>query len=634
MQIDYADGLFLAIIKFEERQAFINAEWKWHADIKRWATRDPRKADIFAPFTTPAAQTALAEWRQKEYGELTLSCAVTCDIDIPRPAGLEYDPWQRAGIVYASRRKDTLIADPPGVGKTQQAVGVSNYNPEIQRVLVVSPAHLKVNWAREWAKWCVKGLTIGEAKSVTKSEAVRDADGKSVKDPETGRYKRRTWIEYDWPKTQVVIINYDMLPTFREHIEALEWDLAVFDESQYLVSDKAQRSRHVFGALAQRVAKTKTKKGFWRPPVKGIQAKRRLFLSGTPVLSRPIDIWTLCKACDPAGLGKDWEEFVYTYCAAKVYNAGQSDERTDTSGASNLPELQRHLRTRFMVRRPKSILNLKEKRRQLIPLPQEGLVKLVEAEMTAGERVRAALAAFETMQADEAPKEEAVWTSLADALERRFAGWQDRSYEDCIQYLGAAEQAAFEELSLARKALAKAKIPMVKEHLEGLLATGAKVVCFFVHTEIAESLRVHFPTAAFITGKVPANKRQAQVDRFQTDPECRLMLGNITAAGTGFTMTAGTIVVFAELDWVPARVEQGEDRCHRRGQTEMVLVQHLAVEGSLDVRLVEVLLQKQLVVEATLDHNTLPEFLKIEDLLKKEIEDDSRTTSTFRLQSV
>ena len=52
------------------------------------------------------------------------------------------------------------------------------------------------------------------------------------------------------------------------------------------------------------------------------------------------------------------------------------------------------------------------------------------------------------------------------------------------------------------------------------------------------------------------------------------------------------------------------------------------------MRLVEVLLQKQLVVEATLDHNTLPEFLKIEDLLKKEIEDDSRTTSTFRLQSV
>ena len=617
MQIDYENGLFLAIIKFEERLAFAAADWKWNGILKRWVTPDPKKADAFAPFTLPRAQAALDVWRAAEYGELALSCAVECDIDIPCPEGLAYDPAQKAAIAYAAKRSNTLVADPPGLGKTMVAIGVSNFLPEIQRVLVVPPAHLKLNWQREWKKWCTKGLTIGEAKSVTKSEAVRDAAGKSV--------KRRTWTEYIWPDAKVVVINYDMLPTFQPQIEGVAWDLAIFDESQYLVSEQAQRSRYVFGAKAQKVRKTPTKKGFWRPAVRGIQAKRRIFLSGTPILSRPIDIWTLCKCCDPNGLGKDWEDFVYTYCGAHTIGAGTNRQRTDTSGASNLSELQRILRTRFMVRRPKSILNLKEKRRQLIPLPQEGLVKLVQAEMTAGERVRDALAAFEALDAAQMPEEDKTpWTTLADALERRFAGWQDRSYEDCIQYLGAAEQQAFEELSLARKALARAKIPMVVEHLEGLLATGAKVLCFFVHTEIAEALRVHFPTAAFITGKIAANKRQAQVDRFQNDPECRLMLGNITAAGTGFTMTAGTIVVFAELDWVPARVEQAEDRAHRRGQTEMVLVQHLAVEGSLDVRLVEVLLQKQLVVGAALDHETLPEFMSIETLLAQEISLDSR----------
>ena len=616
MQIDYANGLFFAIIKFEERQGFIDAGWKWNADLKRWSTADFAKADNFSPFTTPAAQAALDVWRKIQFGELALSCAVDCDIDVPSPDGLTFDPAQKAAVSYVAKRPAVLVADPPGLGKTMVAIGVSNYIPEIQRVLVVSPAHLKLNWQREWKKWCTKKLTIGEAKSVTKSEAVRDIAGKSM--------KRRTWTEYEWPDAKVVVINYDMLPTFQEQIEGTTWDLAIFDESQYLVSEQAQRSRYVFGAKAQKVRKTPTKKGFWRPPVRGIQATRRIFLSGTPILSRPIDIWTLCKACDPNGLGKDWEDFVYTYCGAHTIGAGTDRQRLDTSGASNLSELQRILRTRFMVRRPKSILRLKEKRRQLIPLPQEGLVKLVEAEMTAGERVRAALAAFEMLNGDEQREEPPTpWTTLADALERRFAGWQDRSYEDCIPLLGAAEQQAFEELSLARKALAKAKIPMVREHLEGLLATGAKVVCFLVHTEIAEALRVHFPTAAFITGRIAPNKRQAQVDRFQDDPECRLMIANITAGGTGFTMTAGTIVVFAELDWVPARVEQGEDRCHRRGQTEMVLVQHLAVEGSLDVRLVEVLLQKQMVVEAALEHTTLPEFMSIETLLAQEIVEDA-----------
>ena len=66
-------------------------------------------------------------------------------------------------------------------------------------------------------------------------------------------------------------------------------------------------------------------------------------------------------------------------------------------------------------------------------------------------------------------------------------------------------------------------------------------------------------------------------------------------------MTASHIVIMAELDPVPALVEQAEDRAWRRGQKNAVLCQHLAVEGSVDARLVEVFLEKQKIIHSALD---------------------------------
>jgi hypothetical protein len=99
--------------------------------------------------------------------------------------------------------------------------------------------------------------------------------------------------------------------------------------------------------------------------------------------------------------------------------------------------------------------------------------------------------------------------------------------------------------------------------------------------------------------------RQAAVDRFQNDPNCLLFVGNIQAAGVGLTLTASSHVVFAELDWVPGNVTQAEDRCHRIGQTDSVLIEHLVLEGSMDARMATTLIAKQSVLTAALDE--LPE---------------------------
>src|SRR5262249_40916001 len=72
------------------------------------------------------------------------------------------------------------------------------------------------------------------------------------------------------------------------------------------------------------------------------------------------------------------------------------------------------------------------------------------------------------------------------------------------------------------------------------------------------------------------------VDRFQTDPKVQVAVCNIIAGGVGITLTAGTHVIFQDLDWVPANHAQAEDRCYRLGQHRRVTVEYFHAEGSLD----------------------------------------------------
>ena len=613
MLIDYdpAGSAFVARISYEQRTMLREAGWTWSASRKAWVTQDQAKAAVFASFCTPAADKALEGWRFRKLSRLELSMAtkLLTDEAIPCPPNLAYDDFQKVGIIYAatSSGNNTLIADPPGLGKTVQAVGIANYFPNIRKVLIVCPGGLTVNWQREWTKWDVKQLRVARPVPIIERTKIE-----GEKTP-GGRQKYKSTTTHVWPSNaDVVILSYDALETYEKEVRAIEggWDLLIVDEAHYIANAQALRTRNVLGGGKQRLKKKiKTDAGderikrVDRPAIDPIPAKRRVFLTGTPLLSRPIEAWTMCETCDEKGLGKNWMSFVRRYCDAK-----QMFGRLDTSGASNLEELQVKMRSTFMVRHDKAtvLADLPPKRRQLIELPSEGLAKLVDRELTAAVRVRDALKAFEAAQNGVAAEtEEVPWTGLVEALERRFGGMSNLDYGQRALNLTPSEQVAFEELSAMRKDLAAAKVPMVIEHLQNALATGRKVICFVVHKEIAAKLREAFEGCAFITGDVPMNRRQAEVDRFQNDETCRLAIGNITAMGVGYNMTAADWVVFAELAWTPAEVEQAEDRAWRRGQRNAVLVHHLAVEGSVDAKLIEILLQKWEITAKALDAKEL-----------------------------
>jgi hypothetical protein len=88
------------------------------------------------------------------------------------------------------------------------------------------------------------------------------------------------------------------------------------------------------------------------------------------------------------------------------------------------------------------------------------------------------------------------------------------------------------------------------------------------------------------------------VDKFQTDPTVQVAVCNIIAGGVGITLTAGTHVIFQDLDWVPANHAQAEDRCYRLGQTKRVTVEYFHAEGSLDAYIARLLEAKIRLINA------------------------------------
>ena len=557
--IEAADGIFVLKSEYEDRGIPKRAGMHWHSgegcrksgcvacahELGRvWWTADILPALELVDFADqalretilvragPAAKKRAAAERRavraanarlRERAEtLRASRAPDADVDAPRPDGCEYFPYQRAAIAFGLARPSVLIADEMGLGKTIEALGLINTDPAAQRVLVVCPASLKLNWARECARWLVDRGPVGVA-------------GKTFPDG-----------------ANVVIINYDILGKWKKELRQ-PWDVLVADECHFVKNKDARRSKALYA----------------------LRARRRLFLTGTPILNRPVELWTIVSSLAPEEFPDFWA-FAKRYCKPTRNRFGW-----EFKGATNLDELHERLRSTIMVRRTKDevLPDLPPKRRQVIEFASDHVASLIAVETAAWQEHRRRLNELRT-------------TSRGDG--------EPRAAE--LAALRAGVNAAFGDLAKLRQATALAKVPLVVEHLQSVLEEAGKVVVFAHHRAVIRELAAAFPDIVVtLTGDDALAARQAAVDRFQADPACRLFIGSITAAGFGLTLTASAHVVFAELDWVPAHLTQAEDRTHRIGQEESVLVQHLVLQDSLDARMVGTLIEKQRVIDRVVD---------------------------------
>jgi len=500
-------------------------------------SKDERTGEWLLCWWLKLDDTILAERKQA----VKESRSASAEIEIPKPDGLEYMPFQKAAIWYAMQRDNVLFADEMGLGKTIEAIGVINADTSIKSVLVICPKSLKLNWERELRKWLVRPLSVGVA---------------------NGNY----------PQTDIAILSYEGAKKWKERIHAPEWDLCIADEAHYIKNRKAQRSE----------------------VVKKIKARRRFRITGTPIVNRPEELHNIINDLDERF---DGFKFFIRYCGATKTRWGW-----DFTGAQNMDELQRLLRERIMVRRLKAdvLTELPAKVRQIVeieaddPVMKRAVANEGRFEQASEERLTELRANAEIAKAD-----------------------SEEAYRQAVENLREVMRTDFTEMARLRHETALSKVPAVIEHLHDVMDdnNGKKVVVAAHHHDVIKLLMEASIEAGWgpvsLTGEHSVEERQRAVDVFQNDPAIRLFIGSIMAAGVGITLTAANHVIFAELDWVPGNLSQFEDRCHRIGQKDSVLVQHLVLNNSLDARMAHILVEKQAVIDAALnvEHPERQEFI-------------------------
>ena len=219
-------------------------------------------------------------------------------------------PHQIEGVAFLLGRRRALLADDMGLGKTRQSV-IAMVEAEAEGpYLVICPASVKRNWARE-----IELVLPSATPTVVGPEPLPSIDFR------------------DW-----VIINYEILGKHMEGLLAFEWKGIVFDEAHYLKNYQSKRSRNA----------AKLVKSIQHEPI--VHA-----LTGTPMTNRPRDLFPLLQLMNHP-LGKSFLSFAKRYCAAY-----QGEYGLVADGASNIEELTVQLHGVMLRRTKNEVLDLPPK---------------------------------------------------------------------------------------------------------------------------------------------------------------------------------------------------------------------------------------------------------------------------------
>ena len=407
-------------------------------------------------------------------------------------------PFQKEGIKFGvSRQGRVLIADDMGLGKTVQALGLASYYDQHWPVLIVCQSTLKYNWHSSVLRWLPHSVNEQEISVISSGKDYIGSD-------------------------KFVIISYDLVSKKLKELQEKNYQFVIVDESHCIKDYKSGRTKAV------------------EPLLKA--SKCLVLLSGTPALSKPIELYTQINVLDPA-LFSFVSDFGNRYCDGKMKRFGER-EIPDYNGHSFGTELSLLLSERVMIRR------LKSEVLQQLPSKQRTTVTLDPA-----------------------------------GVETKTKVMKDRRAENAKDNLKGMDRHAF--ILEWYGQTAQAKVKAVQSYIKDLLSGGDKKFLVFAHHQVmmkavSEAVEREGVAYIFIDGQVSSNLRNERVNMFQTSDKVRVAVLSITAANAGITLTAANLVVFAELFWNPGVLTQAEDRAHRIGQTDSVSVQYLVARETAD----------------------------------------------------
>lgn len=512
----------------------------WDAKSKAW--RAPLTSlDTAIKWATtfrqnvPEEVTVLADKMRTELNVLLdASRSTDAEVNIPTLNG-KLLGYQRAGVAYASHARRVFIADEMGLGKTIQAMATLESLHLLSETEDTAPCYPAV-------VVCPSSLVLNWKKEYNRFFPERIVE--VVKDRKT----IPMFGTYD-----VVVVGYPNITAWEKQL--CNHNSYVFDESHYCKSPDAQRTKS---------AKKMTKSN---------KSAVVLCLTGTPVTNRPAEY---APQLDILGqldkFGGLWG-FYRRYCGAHKDKWGQ----WHLEGHSNLEELNEKLRSICYIRRTKDQVMSDLPPVVHAPITVEGS----PAVMKEYAKAQADIVAYLIERAKQIAKELGLPIGAAAVSAR----------------LKAEANEHLVKMSVLRKIAARAKMPVVEEWIKERVDQGRKVVVAAHHRDIVDEITNRFGGLK-IQGGMDVNDVEDAKHKFQTLPcdQAPVIVLSIQAAKTGHTLTASQEVLFVELPWTPADVDQTYSRCHRLGQLGSVTSTYMMTSGTIDEDIYALIEQKRKIV--------------------------------------
>lgn len=423
-------------------------------------------------------------------------------------------PFQRIGVDFLCSRTAAYLGDEMRLGKTVQSICAAN-RLRARKILVCCPATVKLQWAEEFNRW---------------------GDRSRVCDVIFGSRGKINDIAH------VIIINYDLLiyKGIFDQLRKMRFDVGIFDEAHFLQGRKSKRTKTVLlkGGIASACAR------WW-------------FLSGTPILNRPVELFPILAAVSPKTIApyNTYEKYTKRFCGAYWDGIQWYDK-----GSTHREDLNFRLNSGFMLRRTRKDVDdqMPEPETELVPIPAGGkLGQLVAQELK--------------------------WTT-------KEAKYQSFAEEE-------------ESISRVRHEIALGKVDTAIRHLKYLFTITDKIVVFAYHRDVLKALfnGLSKYNPVMVHGGTNTIKREEKRVRFQTDSNTRIFIGQYVAAGVGIDLSAASTILFVESSWVPGEIEQAMARCDNLAKTEKVLVQFLVVQDSVEEHMLRTVIDKKRKIKETIE---------------------------------
>ncbi|HEU4730603.1 MAG TPA: DEAD/DEAH box helicase [Kofleriaceae bacterium] len=445
-------------------------------------------------------------------------------------------PYQREGVDRFLRAGRLLLADDMGLGKTAQAIASCHAlfaAGKARRAVVVAPAALKPQWAREWRAFTDLPLVT--------------VDGHP--DERARIYRRRG--------DGVLLVNYEQLLRDLALVRAYAPDLVILDE-------------------AQRIKNWETKTA---AVVKQLEPAWRLVLTGTPMENRVEELASIMEWVDEHALEPRWR--------LPSWHTVRVDGRREVIGARNLDTLRERLAPHMLRRVRGNVLAQLPPRRDL-----RISVALTDAQIAAHGELDLPIARL-VAQARRRPLTQAEFLRLMQLLTQQRLICNGMALRDFVEVWPTLECAGRRSDRMLAK-LDSPKLVEFRDRITDLVVTQQRKVVVFSQWRrmlrlaawvTADVLARAGLRAAFFTGEETQRRRTENLVAFHDDPGTRVLFAT-DAGGVGLNLQrAASCCINLDLPWNPAVLEQRIGRIFRLGQGQPVDIYNLVAAGGIEDRI-------------------------------------------------